>query len=106
MTESEQKRKSEDTAHHIEFAKIHLMQIDIPFLKEAAEATFNDAGRMDSMAVLNRNYSPKKSELLRVQGNTMKLMAEMLESMQEVTKLSKEIKEEDSSWDQLSKMFG
>ena len=80
--------------------------MDIDFMKQAGNDMCNDANRMDSAAVLIRNYSPLKSRLLAKQGKAILLLAAYREALDECSELKTKIQLEEHQHDKISKMFG
>jgi hypothetical protein len=80
--------------------------MDIDFMKQAGNDMLHDSRRMDSAAVLIRNYSPLKSRLLAKQGKAILLLAEYSETLKECSDLKTEIIVEEQQHNNISKMFG
>lgn len=96
------KEKSEDLAMKLELAKIYLFQIDLEYAHFAASEIRKDASWTDSTAALNRNYDPKKSQILYTQADALMCLVDFINGLKDVQKLKDELKVMD---DFQAKMF-
>ena len=97
--------KSMELAMCIEMMKPAICLIDMEYLTEAKAALFNQATRMDTLAPLNRSYSPKKSDLLRKQAMALGALGSFIDELKQVTDLKKRIEEEDKTMSSIEQMF-
>ncbi len=67
--------KSRDQASIIMLMNAYLPMLDVEYLEEAARQTQEQADRYDTMAVLNRMWTPTGADLLRKQACALKNLA-------------------------------
>lgn len=73
--------KSMELAMHIEGIKTHAFMMDLDYLKVAEEAFRRRASFQDSAAVLNPQYHPDKSNLLRLQAQALHHLHQFIETL-------------------------
>ncbi len=86
---SQRAHKVELLAAHLKFIHQALWEHDPEFIRQCGNDMANDANRMEAAAVLIRNFSVSKSELLRTQGKAMLLLAEYMDTVNECGKLKR-----------------
>lgn len=67
--------KSKDQAAIIQLINAYIPMIDVEYIEEAAKQTQRQADSYDTMAVLNRMWTPAGADLLRTQASALKHLA-------------------------------
>lgn len=78
---------------------------DLEYCKTLSSALVNQASFQDATIVLNPSYPLKKNDLLRKQGQALKLLAQYVECLQEIDQLKLELGDEQHARDELARLF-
>ena len=97
--------KSEEQAEIIKMIALPVMMLDIKYCKEAAKDMMQQASRQESMMVLNPNHPQIKNDILRKQGEALRLLAQYAESIKEIQRLKSELSKEQETRERINKMF-
>lgn len=104
--ETELQQKSYICAIHIEQIKAHLQCLDIEHLKQTVKDMNSTANNSDALAVLNRNYNPDKSKLLRHQAIAITKLLEFRETLIYCDTIKQAIKERDKFDNEINSILG
>lgn len=97
--------KSLELAERINEMKITLLRIDLDYAKEMAGKMQDRGNFMDSAAALNPMYNPAKSDVYRLQGKSLGLLVEFIETLKEIDKLKAEANRYESNQQTLMNLF-
>jgi len=97
--------KSYELAAILESIKPMLQTIDLEFARKAGEGMVDQGNFQDSAAVLNPSYDPTKSDLLRLQGETLLKLVEFVESLKEIDELKEQVRVNQNNMAAIQKMF-
>lgn len=97
--------KSIELAGQINIIKVVLFQINEDHLKQSIEAFKNQASFQDSAAVLNPRYNSDKSDLLRVQANTLQSLLAFWEGLKECERLKGKMADNDKNRAAIESLF-
>lgn len=99
------KEKSEELATIIEGMKAYFPLIDLAHAKKVVADMRSQSSRYDTMAVLMRGYTPKKSEVMQKSADAIQALVDFVELNIEIGKLKGEIRSEENHYEQIAKMF-
>jgi hypothetical protein len=97
--------KSLELAERINEIKIPLLLVDLDYAKEVAARMQNHGNFMDSAAALNPMYNPTKSDVYRLQGKSLCLLVEFIETLKEVDKLKAEALRHEMNQEKIMNLF-
>lgn len=97
--------KSQELAHHIEMMKLYIQVIDLDYAKLLSEQMIAQAGRQDSISVLNPSYDFKQSELLIKQGTALLYLVKYVETLKECDVIKQQINKNKYRKEEINKLF-
>lgn len=97
--------KSEQQAEIIKMIAFPLLMLDVEYCRELANDMCDQANRQEAMAVLNPNHPQLKNDILRMQGNALRLLCEYVSTLKEVEKLKGQLANESRVRDEIARMF-
>lgn len=81
--------KSIELARAIDFMKLPLTGVDIEYAKEVYNAMNENDGRYQTMAALNRDYSPEHGNFIKAQTEALGLIIKLIEKLKECDALKR-----------------
>ena len=102
---SEAIEKSEALAAVIEGLKAYFPLIDLEHAKTVVKRMREDSTRYDTMAVLVRGYTPKKSEIMQKSADAIQALVDFVELNIAIGKLKGDVRSEENHYEQIAKMF-
>jgi len=100
------REKSLEQARLMEMVKPFLVLMDEEYLERVGNETAANAHRYDSMAAVNRNYSPIKSELMRKQGECLVTYANLIKGLKSVDEIKGRLRGEKDMMEEMDNLFG
>ncbi len=98
--------KSEEQADIIKSIAVSVSLLDLEYCKSVAKDLKDNCSQYDSMAALNKNYTPLQSKLMYLQANALLNLVKYVDNLKEIDSLKAEIVNEKNFHDNFSKMFG
>jgi len=96
---------SEAQAHIIRQIALPVFMLDKEYCRSAAERMFSDASKYDSIAAMNRNYSPLKSKMMKQKAEALMKLVEYGEALKEIQGLQKDLENEEKVQSNIDAMF-
>ena len=101
--------KSQEQADIINAIALPILMLDVEYCREAASDMCNQAIRQESMMVINPGYPQLKNDILRKQGEALRLLCDYVSTLKEVEKLKAKLADEQASEnkmrDEIGRMF-
>lgn len=92
-------------AAQIEQVKAIILQMDMEYAESAAKTMQEQASFQDSAAVLNPNYNPDKSDLIRQQAHTLSLLCRFVAGLKECERMKEAVQKGDAARAEIQKLF-
>lgn len=96
--------RSEKLASCITGMKFFFKNVDIPYAKAVIQRMCEDFNMYHSTAALNRNYNPKKADLIALQAESLKGIVTAIENLIKCDELKKGVNQE-GELNEIEKMF-
>lgn len=97
--------KSLQLAAQIEIIKPVLIDMDLEHLQHCIKTFTEQASFQDRAAVLNPNYNPVKSDVIRAQAKTMKHLLDFVNGLAECDELKKKASLHDANREKINELF-